>query len=68
LTAHRQLLARRPDAAGWGWTQMRRNAFVYVRGRVWHPDHKTIVLDGWHRVVMNTEAQAPGRRRVVFLD
>ena len=47
---------------------MRRNAAVYVRGRISHPDHKTIILDGWHRVLMNTENEAPGNRHVVFLD
>jgi hypothetical protein len=47
---------------------MRRDALAYVRGRVWHPDHKTIVLNGWHRVLMNTEYQAPGAPAVVFLD
>ena len=46
----------------------RRNAEVYVRGRVWHPDHKTLVLSGWHRVLMNTEHLAPGRSNVTFLD
>jgi len=46
----------------------RRNAAVYVRGRVWHPDHKTIVLNEWHRVMMNAEGQALGARTVVFLD
>jgi hypothetical protein len=44
------------------------NAAVYIRGRVWHPDHKTIVLNEWHRVMMNTEGQALGARTVVFLD
>lgn len=57
-----------PKAAGWNWREMRRNASVFARGRVWHPDHKTIVLDDWHRVLMNTENQAPGRGSVVFLD
>ena len=52
----------------YGWTRMMRNPRAYVRGRIWHPDHKTIVLDGWHRVVMNTEGSAPGARAVVFLD
>lgn len=28
---------------------------VYVRGRVWHPDHATIVLPGWHQVLLNGE-------------
>lgn len=55
-------------ADDWGWVQMMRNPTVYVRGRVWHPDHKTIVLHDWHRVSMNTEALAPGARAVVFLD
>jgi hypothetical protein len=48
--------------------RMQRNALAYVCDRVWHPDHKTVVLDGWHRVFMNTENQAPGARAVVFLD
>lgn len=28
---------------------------VYVRGKVSHPDHATIVLDGWHMVLLNGE-------------
>jgi hypothetical protein len=68
LDEYRKLLYTLPKVVNWDWQMMRRNATVYVRGRVWHPDHKTIMLDGWHRVVMNTEAEAPGRERVVFLD
>ena len=34
----------------WNWRVMRRNPKVYVRGRVRHHDHKTVVLDGWHEV------------------
>jgi len=29
---------------------------TYVRGKVWHPDHRTVYLDGWHKVLRNTEA------------
>jgi hypothetical protein len=47
---------------------MIREPVVHVRGRVWHPDHKTIVLDDWHRVLLNTEREAPGASHVVFLD
>jgi hypothetical protein len=47
---------------------MYREPMVYVRGRVWHPDHKTIVLDDWHRVLMNTEREASGATDVTFLD
>lgn len=28
---------------------------TYVRGKVWHPDHRTIYLDGWHTVLRNME-------------
>jgi len=62
------LLSSNPEARNWGWSRMQRDATAYVCGRVWHPDHKTVVLDGWHRVLMNTENLAPGASAVVFLD
>ena len=62
------ILAASPKARGWGWRVMRRNPGVYVRGRVRHPDHATITLPGWHRVVMNTEGQSKAMRNVAFLD
>mgnify|MGYP003288557069 CR=1 FL=1 len=62
------ILSTNPKAKKWNWEQMRREPLVYVRGRVWHLDHKTILLNAWHRVVMNTERTAPGARNVVFLD
>lgn len=63
-----RMVDENPNVRGWGWRRMTRNAIVYVRGRVWHKDHKTVVLDGWHRVLMNTESSAPGRESIVFLD
>lgn len=51
-----------------GWSPMRRDATVYVRGKVTHPDHATIRLPGWHRLLPNTESRAPGARQVAFLD
>ena len=68
LGEYRKILTARPSASKWDWRQMRREAVVYVRGRVWHGDHKTIVLDDWHRVFMNTENLAPGNTNVIFLD
>lgn len=65
---HARLLAENPKAARWNWRQFVRDPEVFVRGRVWHSDHKTVVLEGWHRVAMNTEAEAPFAPRVVFLD
>jgi hypothetical protein len=50
------------------WEVRVRNALVYGRGRVRHPDHNTIRLNGWHRILMNTENQAQAMRWVAFLD
>jgi hypothetical protein len=47
---------------------MLRDSAVFARGEVRHPDHATVVLDGWHRVWMNTENQARAMQNVVFLD
>jgi hypothetical protein len=50
------------------WRVMKRDMDVYVRGRVRHPDHATLQLDGWHRVLSNTELRARAMQQVVFLD
>ena len=65
---HAKILAEDPWASRWNWRQFMRDPEVFARGRVWHDDHKTVVLDGWHRVVMNTEREAPFAPRIVFLD
>lgn len=65
---YRKLLLSVAGAKKWDWIHMRRDPRVYVRGRIWHSDHKTVVLNDWHQVMMNTEWQAPGAQSVVFLD
>ena len=50
------------------WSVFRRDADVYATGTVRHPDHATVVLRGWHRVLMNTERGARAMRHVAFLD
>jgi len=50
------------------WQIMVRDAGVFVKGKITHPDHATIVLKCWHRVLANTEGQARGMRHVAFLD
>jgi hypothetical protein len=47
---------------------MRRDALVHVRGEIRHPDHATVVLNGWHRVLMNTESRSSAMRFLAFLD
>jgi hypothetical protein len=56
------------ERSRWNWRVMRRNPTVYVRGRVRHPDHATVVLNRWHEVFSNTEHLSHARRNVVFLD
>jgi hypothetical protein len=65
---YQKIVAGNSKAKNWGWRTMRRNPGVYVRGRIRHPDHATIALHGWHRVVMNTEGQSKALRNVAFLD
>lgn len=66
--AYKRLLETRPGARNWAWQVLRRNPQVYVKGRISHADHKTILLPGWHRVLMNTENQSWAMRNVAFLD
>ena len=68
IAQYNALLKQNPKANRWSWKQRLINAAVYARGAVRHPDHKTIRLDGWHRIFMNTENEAPGRHHIVFLD
>ena len=63
---YRDLPADQREAGG--WRTMVRDARVYVKGRVRHPDHATIRLPYWHQVVMNTETKARAMRNVAFLD
>jgi hypothetical protein len=62
------LLQQRPRAKGWNWRTMQRDPDAYVKGKISHPDHKTILLQCWHKVLMNTEGQSQAMRHVVFLD
>jgi hypothetical protein len=47
---------------------MQRDAAVYARGAIRHPDHRTIWLPFWHRVLMNTETRSRTMQQVAFLD
>jgi hypothetical protein len=63
-----RLISRNPALRNLQWVAQRRNPNVFVRGRVRHLDHKTILLDGWHQVLMNTENQSIAMRHVAFID
>jgi len=46
----------------------RLNPKVYVKGRITHSDHKTVILNDWHRVVPNTEHLAVSMSHLAFID
>jgi hypothetical protein len=59
------ILKAHPEVARWRWRSMTRDATAYARGKVSHTDHSTLHLQGWHRIVANTET---GSRLNAFLD
>ena len=63
-----KLISRRPELRSIGWVIQRRNPRAFVRGKVRHPDHKTIKLDNWRLVVMNTETESAAMQHVAFID
>ncbi len=65
---YNRLIAANSEAKHWGWQQRTRNAGVYARGTVRHPDHATITLRDWHQVWMNTENTTRQKANVAFLD
>jgi len=62
---YRTFVLQNPQAPQSDWRVMVRDAEVYARGYVRHPDHKTLVLQGWHRVYMSNEKRTEA---VAFLD
>jgi hypothetical protein len=62
---YNKLLREQPNLKKAGWRTMRRDPEAYGRGRVRHPDHKTIRLRNWHRILPNAEVAS---RQLAFLD
>lgn len=54
-----------PKSKELNWTPRVKDMTLYVKGTIRHPDHKTIKLRGWHKVVVNGEIRG---KNVVFLD
>lgn len=53
------------ERKAFGWRRMTRDALVYAKGKVSHPDHATLTLKGWHRVLLNNEVLT---EEMAFLD
>ncbi len=62
---YRKMLGRKPHAHAWVWRTRRRTMRVFARGRVRHPDHKTLILQDWYEVLMSDERMDES---MVFLD
>ncbi len=61
----KELFKKFPFTKEWNWRPMTRNPEMFVKGTIRHPDHATITLKGWHRVIVNGEIRGAN---VVFLD
>ena len=65
---YKALVTDNPAAKKYSWQTMRRDATVFVKGRISHPDHASVILGIWHEVVPNTESESVAFRDVAFLD
>jgi hypothetical protein len=65
---YNRLVDTDPRVLRMSWRRMVRDAQAYARGEVRHRDHKTIHLDGWHRIYMNRERFAAHAAQIAFLD
>jgi hypothetical protein len=63
-----ELIHQDPKKKTLPWQVMVRDPEAYVKGKIRHPDHKTLVLRFWHRVVPNTESQTTSGQNLAFLD
>lgn len=63
-----EFLKKNPNIQRSAFQQRTRDASVYAKGKVRHRDHKTIVLRGWHEVLMNRESDSGIAKNIVFLD
>jgi hypothetical protein len=64
----RALIKREPEKRNLPWRSMTSDAVVHVKGRIRHPDHRTVVLPCWHRVAPNTESESQAKSGLAFLD
>jgi hypothetical protein len=68
-SAFDRFIKANPEKRDNGWQRMIEGATVFARGYVKQfPDHKTIHLNGWHRVEMNLEHKARAMEWVRFFD
>lgn len=65
---YQNLIKLNPELKKTHWEVRRVNPTAFGRGRVTHKDHKTIVLQFWHEIIMNTEFRARAMRNVAFID
>jgi len=65
---YKKLIVEHPEKKKVRWRTMQRDPEAFVKGRIRHPDHKTVVLPFWHRVVPNTEFRSASAAGLAFLD
>ena len=65
---YRQLLRDNPRTKPGEWLVVTQEPVVHARGKVSHPDHRTVQLVGWHRVEVNTEQNSGRGTNLVYVD
>ena len=63
-----KLVATKPETRHFRWFPMVSNPEAFAKGAVRHPDHHTIHLHYWHKILLNQESAAAGNDNVAFLD
>ena len=63
-----RLVREHPEKAKLNWQTMSRDPEAFVKGKIRHSDHKTVVLPFWRRAVPNSEPQGRSESSLVFLD
>jgi hypothetical protein len=66
-----QALQAEAKAAGYKLRRFRtrrRDAGVMVKGKISHPDHRTVELGCWHVAVLNTETESRAMQYMAFQD
>ena len=65
---YKDFIKKYPKSSSWTWRGMTRDAKVFVKGRITHVDHRTIIIPDWHQVIPNTESKARAGSKLAFLD
>jgi len=65
---YQQMIKSNPGTRNMHWETRRVDMVAYAKGKIKHPDHRTIELKDWHRVYQNEERRSRAMQSVRFMD